>query len=476
MATPTAYEQYMLELINRARANPAAEAARQGIDLNQGLTAGTISTAAKAALAWDPALIDAARAHSQWMLDTDTFSHTGINGSSPGARMTDAGYGFSGSWTWGENIAIRWGSGTSINASTVEAMESGLFKSAGHRTNILNDSFREIGVGLKTGEYQGSTGMTGTQDFAKTAGNPFLTGVTFDDKDGDNFYDPGEGIGGVTIKAVSATGTTYQTTSWDAGGYQMDLPTGTYTVSFSGAGLPSTITKTATIGTSNVKLDVNQDVAAPTSTLPPPMELPATTAATIVVNASGTAAGGVNAHFNLLMDGKKIGEGVAGTTAKDFTFNATVLPDTAHRVQIQYDNDALINGQDRTLFVNKVTINGHAVSPTDSIVTYDKGALDGKDVVKGQPGMWWNGALVVTADKSFFPGSAVKGVYASAEHPEPTGDVDVWGHVATAQGHATPTLPDAATQHLPFGDHDLAWLPDHLPYGYQPDLDHTHAG
>ena len=31
------YEQYLLELINRARADPGAEAARLGISLNQGL-------------------------------------------------------------------------------------------------------------------------------------------------------------------------------------------------------------------------------------------------------------------------------------------------------------------------------------------------------------------------------------------------------------------------------------------------------
>jgi hypothetical protein len=64
MVEPTAYEQYILELINRARANPGAEAARLGIDLNQGLAAGTISTAAKQPLAFNPLLIDAARGHS----------------------------------------------------------------------------------------------------------------------------------------------------------------------------------------------------------------------------------------------------------------------------------------------------------------------------------------------------------------------------------------------------------------------------
>ena len=33
-------EQLVIELINRARANPAAEAARLGIDLNEGLQPG----------------------------------------------------------------------------------------------------------------------------------------------------------------------------------------------------------------------------------------------------------------------------------------------------------------------------------------------------------------------------------------------------------------------------------------------------
>ena len=54
---PTANEQLMVELIT-ARANPAAEAARLGIDLNEGLTAGTISTAAKQPLAINPNLTD----------------------------------------------------------------------------------------------------------------------------------------------------------------------------------------------------------------------------------------------------------------------------------------------------------------------------------------------------------------------------------------------------------------------------------
>src|SRR6478735_4975947 len=72
--SPSNLQQYMVELINRARANPTAEAARYGISLNEGLPAGTISTAPKQPLAINRYLTDGARTHSQWMIDTDTFS------------------------------------------------------------------------------------------------------------------------------------------------------------------------------------------------------------------------------------------------------------------------------------------------------------------------------------------------------------------------------------------------------------------
>ncbi len=159
----------------------------------------------------------------------------------------------------------------------------------------------------------------------------------------------------------------------------------------------------------------------------------------IVLNLSGNAAGGTNAHFNLLIDGRKVGEGVAGTSAKDYVFSIDAPADQAHKIQIQYDNDGVVNGQDRNLLVNKITINGKSVLPTDSIVTYDKGALDGKDVVKGQSGLWWNGTLVVDADKSFFPGSSTP---TTPPAPTPTapsltvGDVSVTEPTGTTTGIA----------------------------------------
>src|SRR5262245_58376639 len=57
--------QYMLELINRARTDPAAEAARPdyGIDLNEGLAPGTISADPKQPLAPNEWLLQTIEGH-----------------------------------------------------------------------------------------------------------------------------------------------------------------------------------------------------------------------------------------------------------------------------------------------------------------------------------------------------------------------------------------------------------------------------
>jgi serralysin len=68
------FEQYLLELINRARMDPVGEAARQGVSLNQGLAAGTISSAPKQVLAMNDLLQVAADNHTKWMIANDQFT------------------------------------------------------------------------------------------------------------------------------------------------------------------------------------------------------------------------------------------------------------------------------------------------------------------------------------------------------------------------------------------------------------------
>jgi len=255
MAEPTAQEQLMLELVNRARKNPQTEADLFGINLNEGLDSETINNSPKQPLAFNFILIDAARNHSQWMLDTDTFNHTGESGSNPGDRMEAAGYEFIENWSWGENIAWQGTTGTPNATEIIIEEHKNLFLSPSHRENLLNGDFREVGIGAILGEFDGWNALMTTQNFAKTGSSVFLTGVAFDDSVvEDNFYTVGEGIAGITVTAVrQSDNQTFSTTTMNAGGYQLALEPGTYNVTLTGE--EETTTEVITIESENVKLD-----------------------------------------------------------------------------------------------------------------------------------------------------------------------------------------------------------------------------
>ena len=249
----SAAEQYLLELINRGRLDPEAEAARYGIDLNAGLRPGEIDSSAKQVLAPNAFLHDAAEAHSDWMLGANVFSHTGQGGSSPGARMEDAGYSFSGSWTWGENIAWAGTTGRIDLNDAISTHHRGLFESPGHRVNLMNDGFREIGLAQVRGDFtSGGTTYDAsmlTEKFATSGSEIFVTGVAYEDSDGDGFYSIGEGQSGLTIAAAGASDQTDA-----AGGYAVALsPASTVTVTVSGAAAASV---TLAMDGDNAKLDV----------------------------------------------------------------------------------------------------------------------------------------------------------------------------------------------------------------------------
>lgn len=96
------------------------------------------------ALAPQGQLTGAARVHSADMACNDLVSHTGSDGSSPGDRVTRQGYSYR---SLGENIYAGGGSASSVLNAWMN--------SAGHRDNLLNPGFREIGVGYR--HWSGST-------------------------------------------------------------------------------------------------------------------------------------------------------------------------------------------------------------------------------------------------------------------------------------------------------------------------------
>lgn len=260
-AEPTGYEQYLLELINWGRLNPAAAAAQYcSDDLNQGLASGTISAEPKQPLAFSPTLGAASRGHTQWMIDTNTFDHKGKGGSEPDDRMKEAGYHFVPPCSFAENIAYYDFFGM---IGTTEMIYAELFASPQHRKNQMNASFREAGVGLVQGDFapEGCSfkALVATEDFAYSGSGVYLTGVVYDDRlvRTNQFYTPGEGLEDVTIKATRKTdGAVYSATSWASGGYTLQLPAGDYAVVATGSALGARIVRSdVKIGSRNVKMD-----------------------------------------------------------------------------------------------------------------------------------------------------------------------------------------------------------------------------
>ncbi|WP_445487060.1 CAP-associated domain-containing protein [Niallia sp. 03133] len=89
------------------------------------------------ALKWDDHIKETARKHSKDMAVHHYFDHTNLEGESPFDRMLDDGIKYT---TAGENLA--YGQYSSIFA------HEGLMNSSGHRKNILQKSFRFLGIGV----------------------------------------------------------------------------------------------------------------------------------------------------------------------------------------------------------------------------------------------------------------------------------------------------------------------------------------
>ncbi|MFH9570732.1 CAP domain-containing protein [Streptomyces sp. NPDC017454] len=86
-------------------------------------------------------LTRAADDYSDVMASSGVMSHTGPDGSTMASRVEAAGYQWS---TLGENIARGQGNAASVMDSWMN--------SPGHRANILNCSFKELGVGVHFGD------------------------------------------------------------------------------------------------------------------------------------------------------------------------------------------------------------------------------------------------------------------------------------------------------------------------------------
>ena len=259
-------EQFVLELINRANFDPEAEALRHNAFLNGDVPAAhTISSTAKQPLAMNDVLLDAARAHSQDMIDGDYFDHDSPAGKGPSERMIEAGYPLvhgaeNISWT-ASNVPLS-GKAGEVNQlyalQFIGAQFTGAMFELINRVNIFAEDFKESGTGVVGGSGWTFAGgdntevLMLTQDFATRGQGRIITGVVYDDSILNNdFYTIGEGRQGVNVTVGKATAT-----SGVAGGYALNVGSGACAVTFAGGDLATAMTVAVGGGTANIKLDI----------------------------------------------------------------------------------------------------------------------------------------------------------------------------------------------------------------------------
>jgi len=275
----TPREQELLEMLNRMRTSPQAEynilTQTKNKDVLDAINFFHVDLTvlkqqfsqltAVQPLAWDATLRKAALAHSQAMIDADEQTHQAPGEADLATRIKNAGY--TQMSVAGENVfafaesmfhahasfAIDWGNDT-----------NGIQNPPGHRDNMMDGDYREVGMGIldvpsASGKQVGP--IVVTQDLGNRYhfGNSWFLGVVYNDANHDGQYNAGEGIGGATITLRSSTAT-FSTTSMSAGGYQITVPSGIYTVTASSALLGGTINlPNITIGSQNVKRDFTTD-------------------------------------------------------------------------------------------------------------------------------------------------------------------------------------------------------------------------
>ena len=102
----------------------------------------------------------AARAKAEDILKNQYFEHVSLSGVDPGQLVKSFGYEYIVS---GENLILG-------NFADEKEVVQDWMDSPGHRANILNDRFTDIGVAMVKGTYQGRTVWVGVQEFGLPIG------------------------------------------------------------------------------------------------------------------------------------------------------------------------------------------------------------------------------------------------------------------------------------------------------------------
>jgi hypothetical protein len=300
-APPSELEQYLLELINRARADPAAEVSRLSHlawdgtpDLNEGIPPGSISDDPKPPIALDPRLTDAAvmnniRETDDLQKGDDLPEHIRLlpEGFLVDEREIPATFPLR---ALAENFEsasparleehverqkiTRDRSDLSVPRylRDVEIIHETLFLDVGtgdrsRRRRLMDPDWNLMGLsfGLDAWNRRSGFGIStlpfiATQSFVDDPSLVCVTGVVFHDANGNGFYDVGESAGSLNLTITHPSGTiAARGRTFPSGGYTIPFaghPAGTYRLVVTDATGAAGSVDFVWAGNRNVKADI----------------------------------------------------------------------------------------------------------------------------------------------------------------------------------------------------------------------------
>ena len=120
----------------------------------------------------------------------------------------------------------------------------------------------------------------------------------------------------------------------------------------------------------------------------------------LTVRGRATLAGGIGAQIEVRINGTVVGSRLVDQlSVQDMVFAVPVV-NPGDRIDVVFTNDAMVNGEDRNLMIESITVRGITIPVSTAGVVIDKGqgvqATDGLDLVAANIyGGWvpWNGAV-----------------------------------------------------------------------------------
>jgi hypothetical protein len=258
---PSGKEQFLIYELNRVRSDP------DGWAIEQGLPVDLSYVEPRAPLAINEYLVASSGFHAEEMADNQYFDHTSaVTGDQPNRMAIDAGYPlpFPPAANSIESIACGYGTGSDYSQAIV-ALEKLIVDegvpSLGHRNHLLGiggwDARIEIGAGFDSaGTYCRNYWAIHTAN--ESSPKTFLTGVVYNDADGNDLYDEGEGLGGVSIMA-----NLLGTISNAQGGWSLEVSDGTYAFSCAGGGFAGTSSESIYVDGQNREVDCTSGDGVP---------------------------------------------------------------------------------------------------------------------------------------------------------------------------------------------------------------------